>query len=84
MATFVQYIPSFCEGITRQHFKFTTFKELIDKQQELLPNHKWCYSDYGSCQLLMIETLDNTEWFVIGYVVDYDLSKDLSKVIYGD
>ncbi len=85
MAVFKQHIPSFCEGFDKKFFEFNTFEELMKEQEELLPNHKWCYSDYvDDTQLLMIEKLDNTEWYVIGYVNGFDLSKHLPKVIYED
>lgn len=85
MAEFKQHIPSFIEGVERKIFQFNTFEELMKEQEELLPNHKWCYSDYvDDTQLLMIEELDNKYWFVIGYVKNFDLSKYLPRVIYGD
>ena len=82
MAIFKQHLPSFYEGFEKKSFEFNTFSELMNKQQPLLENHKWCYSDYGESQLLMVETIDNTKWFVIGYVEGFDLSEYLPKVIY--
>ena len=85
MAFFKQHIPDCCEGFERAVYEFDTFKELMEKQKPLLKGHKWCYSDYvEDSQLLMVETEDNTEWMVIGYVLNFDLSKYLPKVIYGD
>ena len=85
MAEFRQHIPSFISGVEREVFTFDSFEELMNRQSTLLPDHKWCYNDYvDKTQLLMIENKDNTEWFVIGYVEDFDLSKYLPKVIYGD
>lgn len=83
MAEFRQHIPSFCEGFERKIFQFNTFEELMSFQKDLLPNDKWCYSDYvDNNQLLMVETIDNKSWYVIGYVEGFDLSKYLPKVVY--
>ena len=32
----------------------------------------------------MVQSKDNSQWFVIGYVYDFDLSKHLPKTVYGD
>ena len=84
MAKFKQHIPNFCEGFEAKVFEFNTFKELIEQQPPLLENDKWCYDNYGKAQLLMVQSKDNSQWFVIGYVYDFDLSKHLPKTVYGD
>lgn len=84
MALFKQHIPSFCECLEKKSFEFNTFEELMEKQQALLKDHKWCYSDYLDKQLLMVESIDNKKWFVIGCVEDFDLSNYLPKVVYGE
>ena len=83
MATFKQHIPNFCDGFERKVFEFNTFEELIEQQPPLLENDKWCYADYGESQLLMVQPKDNSQWFVIGYVYGFDLSKHLPKTVYG-
>lgn len=85
MPKFKQHLPSFYEGFKKKEFQFNTFEELMQEQSELMPEHKWCYSNYAdNIQLLMVETLDNKKWYVIGYVEGFDLSAHLHKVIYGD
>lgn len=84
MGFFKKHIPSFCEGFEKVVFEFDTFEELIKRQQPLLKGYKWCYDNYiDHSQLLMVESEDNTKWLVIGYVLDFDLSQYLPKVIYG-
>jgi len=80
MVKFKKYFPEFYD-INPDIKEFESLEELL-KSIELLPNYSWKYDDYFNCQLLIQERFDHSKWWVVGYVYDYDLSKELSKINY--
>lgn len=84
MAIFKQHIPAFVEGVERREFEFNTLEELKAGAPLAYPENHYCYDKYFDCQLLMESTPDNEQWIVLGYVIDFDLSKHLPKFVMKD
>ena len=82
---FIQHIP----GIVKdedEKFEFTNFKrEVLGKYNHLVESgeYHWCYMPWDNdLQYLMINTKNDDEWRVVGFVRGYDLARHLPKIVF--
>ena len=65
-------------GDKPEKYSFNTIEELINKNKEYLPDgYVFAYSQDENVQLLMISSMTEKEYWVLGYVEGFDLSKYL-------
>lgn len=84
MGKFIEHVPRFVQISEKPlEIDFTDFDELLEKiNYKKSDDESWYYDQMPNGDyLLMTNNKDNTSWWIIGKIYDYDLSKCLPKLV---
>ncbi len=84
MGKFIEHIPRFIQVSEKPlEIDFNDLNELLEKINYKKSNDEnWCYDQMPNGDyLLMTNNKDNTSWWIVGKIYNYDLSKYLPKLV---
>ena len=75
---FVKYRPAFFSGFKDEKYNFDSIDDLLKKNNNALSDGFMFACEYGFYkQTLMVSSTKKREWYVVGFVYNFDLSRYL-------